>query len=469
MNSSLPYPDRQSSIGRSPFAPCYRSAVAPLSVMFAIFLALLTTVFWSESAIAQAPRNFRIPPYTLPDVESSEAEAAAVPEGTTPIRKMIVDTDPGVDDAAALIWLFSQSRYEVDVLGVVTVAGNSTITNTTNNAQLILDWLGVSTPLIQGAAAPLVQPLSFVPSLIHGPDGLWFTFAPPATPDSADATAFYCATLEPGMLVLALGPLTNVALALEACPEAWAGVEIASLGGGKFVANQTPVTEYNYWQDPEAASIVVDSTISREALAWSGASEPVSPTLQIVLADSFTQFEINERDVRQLERRGVPAIQNLLPALTAYMSGLSEGGETPTLPDVSAAIYALDNQQGTAQSALVDVLAGVPEVARGQTIIGLIPNEKIVMIAGDAVLSDLASRLYSGELTPEELEMELGAILFSQPDNAMVVTDIDARRMHNIFLQELRARPSSIRNEDGDMTGELEEYDNHTFIPLVID
>ena len=177
-------------------------------------------------------------------------------------------------------------------------------------------------------------------------------------------------------------------------------------------------------------------------------------TLQLVLADSFTQFEIGPSTIAEIENMGISVIQNLLPALNAYMFSFSGGDEAPALPDVSAVIYALDNQFGTTQSALVEVLTGVPEVARGQTVIGLMPTEKIVMIAGDAALSGLAFRIYSEQLTEEEIEMEMGAILFSKPDNAMVVTDIDASRMHTMFLDEL-------------FLDELQG--NEVFMPLVSD
>jgi inosine-uridine nucleoside N-ribohydrolase len=473
--AALPYLDRQPSVGKVPSATVQLSVGS--SVVLAVLFALVVTLLSSEHALAQAPRNFRIPPYVLPDVESSEAEAeaATLPDRTAAPRKVIVDTDPGVDDAAALIWLFTQDRYEVDVLGVVTVAGNSTITNTTNNAGLILDWLEVSTPLIRGADGPLLQSLSLVQWLIHGPDGLWSPLypepTPEATPDSLDAPAFYCEqlALESEVLVLALGPLTNIALAIEACPTLWQGVEIVSLGGNKFMANQTPVTEYNYWQDPEAAARVVSQSISKEALGLMEGMEPISPTLQIVPVDAFAQFEIQPNTMRQIENKGGPAIRNLLPSLAAYNFTFGSQGEASTLPDVSAAIYALDNGLGTAQSAQVEVLTGVPEVARGQSVIGLTLIEKIVMIAGDKRLSTLTFRIFNEPLTDEQIAAEMGAILFSQPDNAMVVTDIDARRMHTIFLQGLRERRTASTSEGLGVASEMEDYENHIFVPFASD
>ena len=428
--------------------------------VFAAICALFAYLLWSASAQAQTPPNFRTPGFALPDVESSISDAENLPDSASALRRVIVDTDPGVDDAAALIWLFSQNRYEVDVVGIVTVAGNTNVDFAVNNAQLILDWLEEDVPLVRGSEGPLVQMSSLVPSLIHGPDGLWFTYAPTATPDSIDPTAFYCGgnVLQPGTLVIALGPLTNIAKAIDGanggCPTKWNGVEIVSLGGSRAKPNQTPVTEYNYWQDPEAVEKVLSLGPNNGA------------TVQIVLSDAFSQFEIGASDLRQAERRGVDAIKNLLPTLTTYIGGLAQGGETPTLPDPTAMIYALENGLGTSQSALVQVLAGenIPEVVRGQTIIGLTLNERITMIADDAQLSDIAFRVYTD---PDfNLELELGNILFSQPDNAVVVTDIDARRMHTIFTQGLRAKNTTPTSGNGE---EIEEGDFEMYVPFVID
>ena len=433
----------------------------PVWVVVAIFVAVMMTLLWSETSLAQTPPNFRVPPVELPDVESTEDETEdeteVQPQGETP-RQVIVDSDLGVDDAAALIWLFSQTRHPVDVQGIVTIAGATTITNATNNAQLILSWLGEETvPVIQGADAPLVRPLSLTPSLVHGPDGLWFTFAPEVPADSADATAFYCAPqrLQSGLLVVALGPLTNLAHAIQSCPAAWSDVEIVSLGGGRLKTNQTPVTEYNYWQDPEAAQQVLTQG------AASGA------TIQIVLADAFSQFELEPRDIEKLSRHGVPAIVNLQPALEAYVNGLSAGGETPTLPDPVAVMYALKNGLGTAHSALVKPLAGegIPEMVRGQTIIGMTLNERITMIASDADLSAIAYNIYN---TPGyDLDSAIFEILSREQDNALVVTDIEARRMHNLFLQDLRGKDINVQS--GEASNEAGNFEEHLYVPLIMD
>ena len=131
-------------------------------------------------------------------------------------------------------------------------------------------------------------------------------------------------------------------------------------------------------------------------------------------------------------------------------------------------IYALANRFGTSQSALVEVLAGpgIPEVARGQTIIGLTVNERITMIATDAELSAIAFQVFTDPTF--DFGAALYNILVSRPDNAMVVTDINARQMHNIFIQGLRVRgviPTGSTAEQSDAS----DYEHQMYVPLVVE
>ena len=180
--------------------------------------------------------------------------------------RLLVDTDPGVDGSVALTWLVSQREQPLQILGVVSVAGNTTVANATNNALLVLKQLGhQDVPVVMGAASPLVQPLTKTSYFVHGPDGLWFLgWQNPQDLSSvrSDAPAFYCATIaaNPGLRLLALGPLTNIALAVQQCPDTMKTVgELVILGGAKFGGNKTVVAEFNFWQDPEAANIVLDA------------------------------------------------------------------------------------------------------------------------------------------------------------------------------------------------------------------
>lgn len=139
--------------------------------------------------------------------------------------KLVVDTDPGIDDAAAIVWLLSQERYPVEVLGISTVVGNTTVENAANNVLTLLDALDRrDIPVVIGASEPLTQTHSHVSSLIHGPDGLWYVGAQhphDLNGLSRDVPAFYrdMATTHPGATLLALGPLTNLAQAIQQYPD----------------------------------------------------------------------------------------------------------------------------------------------------------------------------------------------------------------------------------------------------------
>ena len=183
--------------------------------------------------------------------------AAAGMSAPAPI-KLVVDTDPGVDDAVALNWLLTQRSQPLQMLGVVTVAGNTTVENATNNALLILHKLGrQDVPVVMGASSPHGGQLTKTSYFIHGPDGLWFLgWQNPQDLSKVanNAGRFYCDTLSAnlGAYILALGPLTNLAQAVQKCPQTMATAgKLLILGGAKYGGNQTPVAEFNFWQDPK--------------------------------------------------------------------------------------------------------------------------------------------------------------------------------------------------------------------------
>ena len=419
------------------------------------------SVAQEQSDETQPPPNFRSSPTALPDreevVDLETVEPGEPSITTAAAQPMIVDTDLGVDDAAALIWLLSQRRHPVDLLGIVTVAGNTTVEQATRNVITVTTWLeAVDLPIVQGAASPLSQTRSHTGKLIHGPDGLWgLNSVNPPSLDGipTDPVAYYCETLtqNPNTLILALGPLTNLANAIGGCPAAWEGIRIVSLGGAKFGGNQTPVTEYNYWQDPEAASILVSQ------------SPTYSYTVEIVLLDAFNQFILPRNDIDDLAEKGVAAMRNLYPALDIYLQGLEANQQPLTLPDPVAAIYALETVLGDAQSSLTRVVSGpgVPEYVRGQTVVAIDFAERIPLIADDAELSSLADLFFSTFPPPIDLNVEIGKILFREPDNAIVVTDILAMRMYKIFLRGVTAASGSSEPGDPALPG------HQTFFPLV--
>ena len=178
-------------------------------------------------------------------------------------RKIIIDTDPGQDDAVAIL-LALASPDEIEVLGITAVAGNVPLALTEKNARMIRELAGrPEVPVFAGADRPLLRPLRTAEH-VHGDTGLNGPALPePTLPlERTHAVDFIVDTLrgEPaGTVTLCpLGPLTNVALALMRAPEiADRLAEIVLMGGAYFeVGNITPAAEFNIYVDPEAAARV---------------------------------------------------------------------------------------------------------------------------------------------------------------------------------------------------------------------
>jgi inosine-uridine nucleoside N-ribohydrolase len=171
---------------------------------------------------------------------------------------VIIDSDPGLDDALAL--LLALGSPEVDLVGVTTVAGNTTLANTTTNALRILELAGrTDIPVAAGAARSLVRAASRAAEHVHGPDGLGgLPLPPPGTrPVAAHAVDFIAerllANAEP-VTIVAIGPLTNIALLVATHPAAAARIgRLVVMGGVARGGNATPTSEFNIWVDPEAA------------------------------------------------------------------------------------------------------------------------------------------------------------------------------------------------------------------------
>ena len=165
---------------------------------------------------------------------------------------IFLDCDPGHDDAIAL--LLALASPEVELLGVTTVHGNQTLDKTTENTLRVLELVGRSDiPVARGADQPLLRDLH-VAAHVHGESGLDGPELPAATAEPVDEPAidFVASRIRPGTVLVAVGPLTNVALYLEA--HGTANVErIVLMGGAIAEGNMTPAAEFNIWADPEAA------------------------------------------------------------------------------------------------------------------------------------------------------------------------------------------------------------------------
>jgi pyrimidine-specific ribonucleoside hydrolase len=171
---------------------------------------------------------------------------------------IVIDCDPGHDDAIAILLALASS--EVELRAITTVAGNQTLDKTTRNALKVLELAGrTDIPVAAGADAPLRRPLRTAPN-VHGETGLDGPALPEprARPVEAHAVDLLADVLEPGVVLVPTAPLTNVALVLErgVRPDA-----IVWMGGAIAEGNVTPAAEFNAFVDPEAAAAVFASGV----------------------------------------------------------------------------------------------------------------------------------------------------------------------------------------------------------------
>ena len=182
-------------------------------------------------------------------------------------RKIIIDTDPGQDDAAAI--MLALGSPELEILGITTVAGNVPLSRTSTNARIILEFCArTDVKVFAGADKPIARSL-VTAEHVHGKTGLdGPELHEPQMPlQEQHAVDFIIETLrsepEATVTLCTLGPLTNIATALQKAPDIAGRVrELVMMGGGYFEGgNITPSAEFNIYVDPEAAAVVFQSGI----------------------------------------------------------------------------------------------------------------------------------------------------------------------------------------------------------------
>jgi purine nucleosidase len=247
-------------------------------------------------------------------------------------RKILIDTDTASDDAVALIMALRSP--EVSVLAITVVAGNVPVEQATPNALYTAELCGSTVPVFSGAAAPLIRPLEDA-VWFHGRGGLGDHGYEPAARTAAAGFAVDAIVRtvagNPGLEIITLGPLTNLALALRQWPQLAANVSRCVVMGGApcCEGNVTPAAEFNFWVDPEAARVVLRSQLPIELVGWQlsrGAAVVNAAEMEEILAlgTSFAHF----------------AIQSNSTAATAYKTQTGEEGIA--LPDPVAMAILLD-------------------------------------------------------------------------------------------------------------------------------
>ena len=177
-------------------------------------------------------------------------------------RRILIDTDPGIDDAMALFYALASPEF--DVVAVTTIFGNTDVELATTNALRLLDIAGrPDIPVAKGAARPLAMDYRGAADFVHGRDSQGDVFLPPSPRTPIDASAAQCiidtVLASPGdVTVVLLGPFTNMALAMLMRPDLTQYVaEIVVMGGAAFTSgNASPASEANILNDPEAADLV---------------------------------------------------------------------------------------------------------------------------------------------------------------------------------------------------------------------
>jgi len=221
-------------------------------------------------------------------------------------KKILLDCDPGLDDALAL--LLAHGDPNVELVGVTTVGGNVGLSRTTRNALALREYLHFEkVPVAAGAGQPLSGEVREA-SHVHGESGLGSVVLPEPVlaADERHAVDFIIETLRatPGAIhLVATGPLTNIALALQKEPAIARWVASFTIMGGSFTrGNATPAAEFNIYADPEAARVVFDAD-------WQ--------VLMIGL-DLTLQAQANGPVVERLARLGVLAHELILPLATFW-------------------------------------------------------------------------------------------------------------------------------------------------------
>ena len=189
-------------------------------------------------------------------------------------RNVIIDCDPGIDDSLAI--MLALSLESISVKGITIVCGNSPVEMGFGNAKKVLHFLKrLDIPIYQGEKTPLKR--EYVNALdTHGEDGLGESFLPeiPGYEQNETAVEFMgriireCAAAGEPCSVIALGPMTNLARLIQTDREAFDQIqEIISMGGNfKSHGNCSPVAEYNYWVDPDAAALVYETAAQKHSL-----------------------------------------------------------------------------------------------------------------------------------------------------------------------------------------------------------
>ena len=274
-------------------------------------------------------------------------------------RPFLIDTDTASDDAVALI--MAMRAPDVQVVAITTVAGNVPVEQSTRNALYVVELCGAQVPVYAGADKPLLRPYQNA-TWFHGSDGLGEHGypAPHRAAEPLHAVDAIIQTVEanPGLVIVTLAPLTNLALALAKKPSIARQVGRCVIMGGApcCEGNVTPAAEYNIWVDPEAARMVMLSGMPIELIGW-----------HLSRGESV----LNQREIESIEAFKTKlahfAIECNSHARRAYKIQTGEDGIS--LPDPIAMCLALNPSVGTSWSEHYLDVETHSDLTRGMTVV----------------------------------------------------------------------------------------------------
>jgi purine nucleosidase len=274
-------------------------------------------------------------------------------------RPFLIDTDTASDDAVALI--MALRAPDVRVVAITTVAGNVPVQQSTRNALYTVELCGAKVPVFAGADKPLLRPYQDA-TWFHGRDGLGDHNypAPHQSAESMHAVDAIIAAVEanPGIVIVTLAPLTNVALALAKKPEIAAYVGRCVIMGGApcCEGNVTPAAEYNIWVDPEAARMVMRSGLPIELVGW-----------QLCRGEAI----LDDRDIARILAFNTPLAKFAVECNSHARHALKvqTGEDGICLPDPVAMAIAIDPSVGTVWSTHYVDVETESELTRGMTVV----------------------------------------------------------------------------------------------------
>ena len=274
-------------------------------------------------------------------------------------RPVIIDTDTASDDAVALIMALRSP--DIDVRAITTVAGNVEVEQSTRNAIFTAELCNADVPIYKGAAKPLARELE-IADWFHGHDGLGDRGYGPsgyrAASDGAIDALIETVRATPDIEIITLGPLTNIALALERWPALANSVRRCVVMGGApcCEGNVTPAAEFNIWVDPEAARVVFGSGMPIEMVGWHLCRHEAA---------------LNEAEIQDVLALGTPlaefAIRCNSTAAEAYYKQTGERGIS--LPDPVCMAVLLDPAIKTEVSRHYVAIECDSDVTRGMTVV----------------------------------------------------------------------------------------------------